>query len=141
MLWHWYFGWALGVLLFIALATFCRGEIPRSEPVRDTAAVVEVNWLYDGEGKLIFQQLILWDEAGGCIAWKLIKEGKPMPVRDWRGGGYVVLWSDGDLLREVRARTFVETFTQHDPEIANRESLPKEFRRQLTTPAVKRGAK
>jgi hypothetical protein len=37
-----------------------------------------------------------------------------------------------DIMRRVRSKTIMETWTQHDPELAHRQFLPKEQRKGLT---------
>lgn len=118
----------------LALAVLClaaRGEIPRSQPVRDTVAVAEVNHTFDGDGNLTFDQLLLWGEHGECIGWRLIKSPRMLPQRDWQNGGYVVLFDDGGVLREVRARTRDERWLQYDAEVLQRELIPVCQRRGL----------
>ncbi len=44
-----------------------------------------------------------------------------------------MIWNDGEILRHIRAASFRETWTQHDPELLEREYLPKEERRELKT--------
>jgi hypothetical protein len=46
----------------------------------------------------------------------------------------VATWMDGDTPREVRSRTVRETFTTYDPELVEREHLPKEGRCELSRP-------
>lgn len=121
---------ALLAVLGCALAL---GEIPRTiEPIRDTAEVCEVNNFYDDCGKLVFVQIILWDHNGICVAWRLLKCPRQVPQRDWQRGGYVATWDDSGLWREIRVRTLVESWTQYDPELCQRERWPQEYRRGLT---------
>lgn len=61
-------------------------------------------------------------------------------VFDHALGRWVVTWHDGELLRVATAESLRETFTTHDPELANRELLPKERRTELWTPKTKRAA-
>lgn len=106
-------------------------------PVVDDVDVIEANYYYDECGKLVFSQLVFWewcepDSAYHVRAWRLLKttEHEPYRCRD----GWAVLWQDGDTLRKVRACSYVRTCTQYDPELRDREALPKERRRELTQP-------
>lgn len=56
------------------------------------------------------------------------------------GRGYSATWHDGELLRVIEAASFRETWTQYDPELVERDYLPKERRRELVKvrPWVKR---
>jgi hypothetical protein len=120
-------------------------EIPPREVARETVDLIEVNHFYDQEGRLVFDQVIFYDwskdDARYMVrAWRLVKEPSQVPKRDWQAGGYTTLWHDGDLLRRVDATSFRESWTQYDPELVEREYLPREYRRELTTvrPWVKR---
>ena len=42
----------------------------------------------------------------------------------------------GEVLRTVTAKSFRETWTQHDPELAERDYLPKERRRDFYRPSL-----
>jgi hypothetical protein len=65
-------------------------------------------------------------------AWRLIKDDSQLPVRDWQQGGFLSVWQDGELLRVVRSSAIRETWSQYDPELAEREALPPDRRRELT---------
>ena len=118
-------------------------------PLDPTAAepvdLVEVNHLYDDCGNHMLDQVIFyeWCAADGRFLvrdWRLLKK-KPVqwPVRDWKAGNFRAVWYDGGLLREVRADDFRETWTQHDPEVKNREYLPRSSRRILIRGGAARG--
>lgn len=113
-------------ILFALLFTV----VPRDTVTRESVASIEVNSFYDDSGKLVFVQNIFRDEAN-VQAWRLVKDASQLPQRDWSTGDYSVLWFDGDRLREVRTRSVVESWTQHDRELAERERLPKEQRHEL----------
>lgn len=129
-------GIALAVLLFAAIAS---ASMPQDINVRDRVDLVETNHFYDSEGRLVFDQLIFyeWSPAKGrhqVQAWRLLKSPNQLPRRDYGAGDYVMRWTDGETDREVRAATFRETWTQTDPELTDREFLPKERRRDLAKP-------
>ncbi len=118
------------LLLLAALAI-----LPHSDVLNDRVDTLEVHHFYDPEGRLVFDQLIGWDVKDSreqVVFWRLIKSESQLPRRDWRQGGYVVLFQDGEAVtRCVRAPSFRERWTQFDVELENRESLPKEQRREL----------
>jgi hypothetical protein len=102
----------------------------------DRVDLVELNHFYDEQGRLVFDQLIFYDwfpdDARYQVrAWRLIKSPSQVPQRNLNGPGYHCMWQDGDLLRRVHATTMRETWTQYDPELTEREYLPKERRRDL----------
>jgi len=114
---------------------------PTSSVAFDEVDLVEVNHFFDEQGKRVFDQIIFYDWSPvparyQVRAWRLIKSPSQMPARDWRRGDYVTTWRDGDLQREVRAKSYRESWTQHDPELLEREHLPKEKRRELYKPLV-----
>lgn len=107
--------------------------LPLFGPVRDTVDVAEVNHFYDEQGRLVFDQLILWDWDGKrhqVVAWRLIKCRRMLPMRGDRG--YAMTFLDGETMRRVEAKSARETWTQYDPELWERGELPKEARRELT---------
>jgi hypothetical protein len=71
-------------------------------------------------------------------AWRLLKNASQRPRKDFASGDYVAVWHDGDVLREVRSPATRETWTQYDPELVEREFLPKERRAELmkSPPAI-----
>lgn len=66
-------------------------------------------------------------------AWRLVKHPSQRPTRDYKNGGYTAVWQDGEIMRRVNAPSMRETWTQYDPELFDREFLPKEQRRELRT--------
>lgn len=120
--------------------------VPAEDVARETVDFVEVNWFYDEQGRLVFQQAIFldWNPDYCCEdvrASRLIKSPGQVPRFDRVHGCYVATWQDGELLRSVRAKAMRETWTQEgvagDPELNAREVLPKEHRRELRAVKVK----
>jgi hypothetical protein len=66
----------------------------------------------------------------------LVKNPSQLPQRDWSGGGYSAMWQDGEQIRHIRSKSIRETWTQYDPELVEREYLPKEKRKELKTVSV-----
>ena len=112
------------------------------EAVVEQVDLIEVNAFYDETGRPVFDQIIFYDwdwDAGRyqVLAWRLIKKADQYPQRNWGGGGYVAIWFDGDTLRKVKSYAVSHTFTQTDPELTARDSLPKEQRRELKSGPVR----
>lgn len=115
---------------------------PMDRTARDSVDLMEINHFYDEQGRRVLDQLIFydWNAHDGRYdvrAWRLIKSPNQLPRRDWRVGGYVVLWydtKDRRFLRKVRSRLLRETWTHYDPELVEREHLPQERRRDLSRP-------
>jgi hypothetical protein len=107
--------------------------------VGDQVDLIEVNHFFDEQGRHIFDQTIFYDWCPvqcryNVRAWRLLKHPSQRPYRDWKGGGYIAVWHDGNLLRRVRSPSFRESWTQYDPELVERDFLPKEQRRDLHRP-------
>jgi len=120
--------------MLTTLALLLIGTVNHATVVEDRVSLVEVNHFYDNEARLVFDQLIFWDwhPAEGCYnvaAWRLLKSDSQLPT--YEQGYYVTLWHDGDTLRRVKAKQYLESWTTYDPELHNRQFLPKEKRRLL----------
>lgn len=112
------------------------GAHPQEDVARDRVDLVEINHFYDEHGRLVFDQVIFYDWSPAhsrymVRAWRLVKNPAQLPQRDWQEGGYLAVWQDGEVLRDVRSTAMRETWTQYDPELLEREYLPKERRREL----------
>jgi hypothetical protein len=128
------------------LALLLLSIVPRDDAVRESVDLIEVNHFYGEDCKLVFDQIIFYDWSAGDArymvrSWRLIKTPLQIPYRDHANGGYTAVWVDnGDALRVVRSRDFRETWSQSgvggDPEVNEREFLPKERRKELRTPRV-----
>jgi hypothetical protein len=108
--------------------------LPRDHVVRESVDLIEHNRFYGEDCKLVFEQVIFYTWNRGrfdVVSWRLIKSPNQVPIRDWKGGGYTALWQDGEVLRKVHSPAIRETWTMHDPELIERECLPKEARREL----------
>ena len=119
------------------------GTSPQQDVVRETVDLIEVNHFYDEHGRLVFDQVIFYDWSAGDArymvrAWRLVKNPAQLPSRDWKDGGYAAFWQDGEQLRHVRSRSIRESWTQYDPELVEREYLPKERRKELRTVKLSR---
>lgn len=134
----------MSAFLALAVAAAAWGLTPSQQVVVDHVDLVEVNHFYDEQGKRVFDQVIFYEWCGAegrynVRAWRLLKTHEQVPLKDWKRGDYVAVWHDGETLREVRSRSIRETWTQYDPELVEREFLPKEQRKELSrTPYRKR---
>lgn len=115
------------------------GLHPQQSVTEDEVDLIEVNHFYDEHGKLVFDQIIFYDWSAESSryqvrAWRLLKTDSQLPKRNWKRREFVSVWHDGDTLRQVRAAAVRQTWTQYDPELMDREHLPKERRRELGKP-------
>jgi hypothetical protein len=112
------------------------GIAPREDIARDRVDLIELNHFYNEHGQLVFDQIIFYDwcPVAGRFqvrAWRMVKSPSQLPQRDWQRGGWSALWQDGDQTRLIYASAYRETWTQYDPELVEREYLPKERRKEL----------
>ncbi|MBP63638.1 MAG: hypothetical protein CMJ62_19110 [Planctomycetaceae bacterium] len=112
---------------------------PAQDVAVDEVDLIELNHFYDDRGRLVLDQVIFYDwcvvEARFQVRdWRLLKSPAQIPRKNWRRGDFFTVWHDGDLLREVHAKGIHETWTQYDPELVEREFLPKEKRQKLRVP-------
>jgi hypothetical protein len=119
------------------LALLLLAIVPAEPILVDHVDLVELNHFYDEQGRLVFDQVIFYNwspaaERFQVVDWRLVKDGTQLPAHDWRQGCYVATWQDGEVLRRVTAASYRETWTQYDPELVEREHLPKDARRKLT---------
>jgi hypothetical protein len=97
-----------------------------------------LNTYYNEAGHFCFSQVLFqdWDCRGGdwdyfTRAYRIVRKGEMCPQRDWEHGGYSLRWKDGDVWRRIQAPAYTVSDTQFDPEVLEREILPKEQRREL----------
>lgn len=106
----------------------------QTHPV-DRCDLIEINHFHDDCGKRAFTQHIFWRwRPDLCrmevIDWRMVR-GQRVQIDHGREDAFV-LWSEGGQIREVRAPLVTETVDQFDPELCDREILPREKRRLLT---------
>lgn len=109
---------------------------PPQDVAREGFDLLERNRFYDEQGRLVFEQILFYDwsphaDRFNVQAWRLVKTPNQIPERDHEAGDFVAVWQDGEILRAVRSEMYRESWTQYDPELVEREYLPKERRRDL----------
>jgi hypothetical protein len=118
----------------VVMAALCLH--PNEDIATDSVDLIEVNHFYDEQGRLVFDQIIFYDWCPifcryNVRDWRLLKSTAQIPHRNWQQGYFVTVWHDGEVLREVKSLSLRESWTQYDPELLEREFLPKEQRREL----------
>jgi hypothetical protein len=118
--------WTAFVLTLVA-------ALPQEDVVCDVVDLVEINHVYDSHGKPIYTQAVFydWQARDGeyqVRSWRLLKADSEYPQRDFRRGNWAMFFPQGGMLRDVRATTFRESWTQYDLEQAERDRSPKEYR-------------
>lgn len=122
------------VTLGLALSSFAIS--PREDVASERVDLIEVNHFYDDQGRLVFDQLLFYDwsqdeERYQLRDWRMLKQQDQLPRLDHERRMWVCHWFDGNALRRVEAESVRETWAQYDPEVTEREFLPKENRREL----------
>ncbi len=97
--------------------------------VVDKVDVVEVNTVYDGEGKETFTQLIFWEwdhlrQDHEVVAWRI--------QRDFDASRGRVMFHDHGALRRVDYQLRKRTHTKYDPEMNERKIMAVQERRELS---------
>lgn len=116
--------------LLAALVAF----LPHSEPLRASVDLLERNHVHDPHtGRCVLVQWVAWeyhaeDGRHHVVAWWLDRLPCAL-VRTPRG--YRLVWTTREDLHQVDAAGYVETWTTFDPELADREVWPVEWRRGL----------
>ncbi len=128
-----------GLTTSLAVLLTATAYQPAENVTTDEVDLIEVNHFHDEHGRLVFDQVIFYDwSTVDCryqvCAWRLLKTPAQIPYRHWSREGFVTTWHDGDVLRRVCGRSFRETWTQFDPELVERDYLPKDRRRELRKP-------
>ncbi len=128
------------LLMLLAFTMFgcpAQGAQPvLDEPICETVDLLEVNNFYAEDGRPTFAQVIFydWTQEDGrydVLSWRLLRKGEQYPQRDWSSGGWVTIFWDDTKLRKIKANAVRHTWTQYDPELLERDMLPKEMRRGL----------
>lgn len=115
--------------------------LPHDNVARETCDRITVNSFYDDQARLVFDQLLFedWDHDAGRFqlrAWRMVKHPSQLPRLNHATQRYECHWLDGEAERVVTAPSARPTATQYDPELTEREHLPKEKRRELLNPKV-----
>jgi hypothetical protein len=124
------------IIIALSASVVALGIAPLEDVARESVDLIELNHFYDEHGRLVFDQVIFYDwsvadSRYNVRAWRLVKNPAQLPQRDWKDGGYSAMWQDGEQIRHVRSKSIRETWTQYDPELVEREYLPKERRKEL----------
>ena len=112
---------------------------------RASVDLIELNHKHAANGVLVFRQIIFWEQRylrqkprawrgewqpwqDVVVAWQSVAKW-PQPYR--RAGRWRVLWVSDSGVWLVTARSVVQTWTQYDPEVLNRQIVPVAKRRGL----------
>lgn len=112
--------------------------------IKEEVDLIEVNHFHDDLGRHVYDQVVFysWSKAAGDYhvrSWCLLDDPSRWPRKNFNSGKYHVFWFDRDqrLQREVLATHFLETWTQVDPERANKRLLDERYRTAFYRPATR----
>ncbi|RCS52767.1 hypothetical protein DTL42_07995 [Bremerella cremea] len=115
------------------------GASPAETDLVDHVDLIEINHLYDLQGRHVIDQLIFyqWESASQRFqvrAWRLLKTDDQLPRKSWNQDKFICHWRDLNVYRKVYADNVRETWTTSDPEVLERNMLPIEKRSELSQP-------
>lgn len=127
----------MGAALLLALALCGDVRDTRMPVVEDRVDNIHENHFFDDDGRHVLDQQIYSDwcdeaERHQVRAWRLMRYVNQRVVRDYKRGGYISIWVDGERLRVIRAHSFTESWSQYDPELLERSVLPIDQRKDLS---------
>ncbi len=111
--------------------------VPLSEVSFDSVDLIEHNHFYDERGAHVFDQIIYYEwccdtSSFMIIDWRLVKPTN-IGIIPQKSDVYSSIWFDSYTIRKIRSKSYVETWTQYDPELLHRSILPKDDRAELST--------
>jgi hypothetical protein len=128
----------VGTATLILLSLAAIGSQPHGLSAEDSVDVIEINHFVNESGQVQLDQIIFYDWSPSqsryiVRAWRSLKTPSQLPMK-LAGGGYQATWHDsrdGNVLRKVKAKSVIETWTTYDPETVNQEYLDRNLRREL----------
>jgi hypothetical protein len=112
--------------------------------IREEVDLIEVNHFHDDLGRHVYDQVVFysWSKAAGDYhvrSWCLLDDPSRWPRKNLKSGKYHVFWFDRDqrLQREILAKHYLETWTQVDPERANKRLLDEKYRTAFYRPSTR----
>jgi hypothetical protein len=138
------------VLLFPALLfALGSGDAKEKSALTQKVDLIELNHRYDDQGRHCYDQVIFYEWSPDyrryhVVAWCLVENGSSrMPAFDHNKNRYTVKWFDRDSgqQRIIWSPIYRETWSDWDPERANKELMDEKYRvsllRQQTRPTVR----
>ncbi len=134
----------LSIVGFVLANVLVGGASGGPASLAERVDLIELNHFVDENGREVFQQLIFYDWSKQerrfhVRAWRLIKGPEQLPVRRWNPTLYECVWHDGGVRKMVTASSMRETWSQEDPERANRRFLAEDRRIPLWKPRAAQG--
>lgn len=125
-------------MLAAILFAFVSAPLALLNQATEYVDMLELNHFYDPRGQHVFDQVIFYEQAPETgrfqvRAWCLVEDRELLnrrPVKNITNGLYQVDWLDTDqrLSRKITSRILRESWTQDDPERANKRELEERLR-------------
>lgn len=115
-----------------AIAILVCLTLPHSDCAEYRCEVVEVNHVFDlsRDPPTCHLSQVIFRNRGEIIDWRMLhKAGHP--DYDWQRGEWRTTWLENGVVVEVKSAVMVETMTEYDVELAEREWLPECGRRRI----------
>ncbi len=113
------------------LAYFVLALLSEDYKVHDRVDLIEHNTFCDDQGSVVFKQWLFWEytkDSKRLVDWRLDKPGKSV-ITTYPNPRLMIM--ESEAFRTIESIHFKQSITQHDPELVDRESWPKEKRRLL----------
>lgn len=128
-------------MIALFLVAILSSPLKLATHVAESVACIELNHFYDKCGKLVYDQVIFYDQSPDTgrfrvRAWCLAEDREWLdrrPVKNQETGFYQVDWYDSDkrVQRKLISRIFRESWTQIDPERADKQHHDERLRISL----------
>ena len=135
-------GWIFALLLFAI------SESSPSSVCIEEVDLIELNHFHDCLGRHVYDQVIFYEWSSELNryhvrAWCLVEDREPSsrrPTRTYTDNRHHVGWHDRDqnLNRRISSQHFRESWTQVDPERANKQLLDEKQRTALVKRTIER---
>jgi hypothetical protein len=122
----------------LCLCVFALSSSKGTNTAEEYVDLIELNHFYDHQGRHVYDQVIFYEQSPETgrfqvRAWCLIEDRDNLsrrPVKNVETQRYQVDWFDNDqrLVRKITSRSFRESWTQIDPERANKIILEERSR-------------
>lgn len=138
-----------GILLPTMVLAFASGDVKDRNCLVQKVDLIELNHRYDDQGRHCYDQVIFYEWSPDyrryhVVAWCLVDNGlSRLPAFDHHKERYVVSWFDRDSGRQrtIWAPIYRETWSDWDPERANKQLMDEKYRvslmRQQTQPTLR----
>jgi len=113
----------------------------RTGSIEEHVDLIELNHFYDAKGRHVYDQVIFYEQSPETArfqvrAWCLVEDREVYhrrPVRNPETQLMSVDWLDNDqkILRKITSKQFRESWSQIDPERANKRMLDERYRTSL----------